>query len=232
MTTRRKTAVIEVAQPIVEQQAVAPVEVALVPVFAEAIVVTVQAAAASLLALPITNESTLEEKLALDKVLKEASKTRNEFGKVRLSYTRELDAKKKEVMALEDEIAGPLDTALNASKVAVDSWNREQFRKQQAAAQTERDRIAQLAITQAASTRSETKTTAIIENALQQAAAIPAPVLVPGTRLVKLFEVTNPELVPSEYLVVDETKIRAAITAGKLLIPGVKIWEDVERTGR
>jgi hypothetical protein len=230
MTTKRKLATIQVpaAEAFITNPAAQAVEE---PVFSPAVISAANDIAAALKEVAGRIDSA-DTKAGVEKALKVAKANRKQITDIRFSFSRALDTKKAELMALEKELAGPIDAAIAAATTAVDAWNREQYRLQLEAAELERKRIADLAITQAASTRSEAKTTAIIENALQQAAAIPAPVLVPGTRLVKLFEVTNPELVPSEYLVVDETKIRAAITAGKLLIPGVKIWEDVERTGR
>jgi hypothetical protein len=221
-----------VEQPATTELAVAPVEVAVEPFFPSDKVIALGDAARGLLTFNFGESSTASEKIALEKLIKDATKQRKEFAEIRLSFTRGLDAKKKAISAEETELAEPLDSALATAKDAVDKWNREQYRLQLEAQQSERTRLAALAITQAASTRSEAKTADIINNVLQQAAAIPAPVSVPGTRVVKLFEVTNAELVPSEYLVVDETKIREAITAGKLVIPGVKIWEDLQRTGR
>lgn len=41
-----------------------------------------------------------------------------------------------------------------------------------------------------------------------------------------LFKVTNPELVPRKYLVVDESAIRKAVVAGEREIQGVNIYQD------
>jgi hypothetical protein len=38
--------------------------------------------------------------------------------------------------------------------------------------------------------------------------------------------VVNPELVPREYLVPDDTKLRAAVRAGVREIAGVEVYED------
>ncbi len=41
-----------------------------------------------------------------------------------------------------------------------------------------------------------------------------------------VFEVTDAHLVPREYLVVDEKKIREAVSTGTRLIPGVRIYQE------
>jgi len=41
-------------------------------------------------------------------------------------------------------------------------------------------------------------------------------------------EIVNPELVPSQYRVIDEKLIRAAVRAGEREIPGVRIWQEEE----
>jgi hypothetical protein len=46
------------------------------------------------------------------------------------------------------------------------------------------------------------------------------------------FEITDPSLVTREYLVVDEKKIREAVSAGTRSIPGVRIYEDTSLTIR
>lgn len=49
---------------------------------------------------------------------------------------------------------------------------------------------------------------------------------VKGTRTVTLFEVTDPNLVPRAYCIVDEGLIREAVKAGVKEIPGVKVREE------
>lgn len=44
-------------------------------------------------------------------------------------------------------------------------------------------------------------------------------------RKVRKFEVTNPELVPREYFVVDEVKLGKVIRAG-VDVPGCRIWDE------
>lgn len=51
---------------------------------------------------------------------------------------------------------------------------------------------------------------------------------VSGARKVWKFEVQVPSEVPREYLVVNETMIRAAVNSGIRDIPGVRIYEDVQ----
>ena len=44
-------------------------------------------------------------------------------------------------------------------------------------------------------------------------------------RKVKKFEVTNPDLIPDEYWVIDETKLGKVIRAG-VEVPGCRIWDE------
>jgi hypothetical protein len=46
------------------------------------------------------------------------------------------------------------------------------------------------------------------------------------------FEVTDPSLVPREYLVVDETRIREAMNRGERNIPGVRFYQSESITSR
>lgn len=47
-----------------------------------------------------------------------------------------------------------------------------------------------------------------------------------------VFNVEDASIVPREYLVVDEKKIREAVNAGTRIIPGVRIYEDTSLTIR
>lgn len=58
----------------------------------------------------------------------------------------------------------------------------------------------------------------------------PKPITAPGisAREVWLFQVVDPDLVPREYLAVDESKIRRVVQAMKsgTKIPGVRVWSE------
>jgi hypothetical protein len=51
-------------------------------------------------------------------------------------------------------------------------------------------------------------------------------------RKVWKFDVLDDELVPRDYLVVDESLIRKAMAAGVREIPGVRIYQDEQVTIR
>ncbi len=53
-----------------------------------------------------------------------------------------------------------------------------------------------------------------------------------GIKKVWKFEVEQITNVPAEYLIVDQVKINAAIRAGARNISGLKIFQDIERSGR
>lgn len=114
---------------------------------------------------------------------------------------------------------------------AQEAAQREEQRKADAAAQAERDRLAELARKAAESGR-----TAAAEKHTARADAVVAPVInrappaVSGVamREVWKFQVEKPELVPREYLAVDEQKIGAYVRAMKAdaKIPGVRIYPE------
>jgi hypothetical protein len=51
-------------------------------------------------------------------------------------------------------------------------------------------------------------------------------------REVSKFEVINPMLVPDEYWVIDESRVRARINSGVTEILGVRIWKETALTIR
>lgn len=97
-------------------------------------------------------------------------------------------------------------------------------------------RAAEAAKLAAKADRVEEKAAAKIETLQMREAMVVAPVVereapkVAGvaTREVWKFEVTDPSLVPRQYLVVDESKIRKVVQALKsdAGIPGVRVWSE------
>lgn len=112
-----------------------------------------------------------------------------------------------------------------------DRLRREEQAKADAAARRERERLDALAARAAESGR-----TAAAERHAERAAAVVAPVIqreaptvaAVVTREVWQFQVENPALVPREYLMVDESKIRAYVRAMKAdaKIAGVRIFKE------
>lgn len=112
-----------------------------------------------------------------------------------------------------------------------DRIRQEEQRKANEAAERERRKLQEQA-QKAAAKGQEAKAEALADRAsavvapiAQQAAPAVAGIAIPK---VWTFEVVDPSLVPREYLVVDERKIRGVVTAlkGAANIPGVRVFEQ------
>jgi hypothetical protein len=157
---------------------------------------------------------------------------------VRKAITQPLDAAKKAVMDFFREPEMKLADAENRIKRSMiafsdeqDRIRREEQRRADEAARKERERIEAQARKAAESGKVEKA------DALEQrAAAVVAPVIhreaptVAGINMREVwkFEVTDPDLVPRQYLSVDESKIRKVVQAlkGDTKIDGVRIWPE------
>ena len=121
--------------------------------------------------------------------------------------------------------------AREAERRAQEKAAEERRAAEEAAAAGRAEEAARLAARAAAT---EAKAASKVEAIETRAAAVVAPIIsreppkVAGvaTREVWKFTVTDPALVPREYCVVDETKIRKVVAAlkGDTTIPGVRIW--------
>ena len=157
---------------------------------------------------------------------------------LRKSMTRPLDVAKKAIMDFFRTPEEKLARAEAGIKRAMIGYQSEQDRKRREeqarvdeAARKERERLAAQAQKAAASGKIERA-----EQFEQRAAAVVAPVIsreppkVVGvqTREVWKFEVMNPEVVPSQFMSVDEGKIRKVVGAlkGDARIEGVRIWSE------
>lgn len=74
--------------------------------------------------------------------------------------------------------------------------------------------------------QSVTATTKIEEARYSGAVAMAAPTKLAGAAKVWKFKITDPSLVPREYLTVDETLVRRAVAGGSREIPGVEIYQE------
>jgi hypothetical protein len=157
---------------------------------------------------------------------------------LRKSMTKPLDAAKKAIMDFFRTPEDKLARAESGIKRAMIGYQSEQDRKRREeqarvdeAARKERERLAAQAQKAAASGKVERA-----EQLEQRASAVVAPVIsreppkVIGvqTREVWKFEVTNPDLVPRQFLSVDDSKIRKVVGAlkGDTKIDGVRIWSE------
>jgi hypothetical protein len=157
---------------------------------------------------------------------------------VRKAITQPLDAAKKAVMDFFREPEAKLvdaESRIKRAMIAYDEQQRrireEEQRKADEAARKERERIEAQARKAAESGK--------VEKAAQlelRASTVVAPLIhreppkVAGVnyRDAWKFEVTDPALVPREYLMVDESKIRKIVQAlkGDTTIAGVRVWSE------
>ena len=152
------------------------------------------------------------------------------------------DKRKQYVQPLNDQvkvinndfkmILGPLDEALKHVKTALSAWRNGQAFKEAEERRLEIEASAKDAVRAG----DAVAVAGLVED--HREAAAEAPRIVRATsgsvsfRDEQKFEVVDPLQVPYEYLVVDERLIRAAVKAGKLVIPGVKIWTEKVPVGR
>lgn len=144
---------------------------------------------------------------------------------------REVNAQAKEAAAPFVESEAKIKKAMIAYSDEQDRLAREEQRRQNEIAEKERRRLQEIA-DRAAAKGQETKAEQFQERAqavtapiAQQAAPKVAGIAIPK---VWVFEITDEDLIPREYLVVDETRIRRVVTAlkGDTNIPGVRVFEQ------
>jgi septal ring factor EnvC (AmiA/AmiB activator) len=171
----------------------------------------------------------------------------------RKKAVKPLNDQVKEINEMFAAVRVPGEEAVTAVKRMKSAWDdqerarerreREELERRQREA-AEAERKAQEKLEAAKTEKARAKARAGIEaaSAAQAAAAAEAPkpaaTVLKGdsggmsTRKVWTFEVVKPELVPAQYLVVDEAKIRAAVRSGAREIPGVSIFEDDQQVQR
>jgi hypothetical protein len=144
---------------------------------------------------------------------------------------REVNAQAKDAAApfLESEIK--IKRAMIAWSDEQDRLQREEQRRLNEASEKERLRLQEIA-DRAAAKGQTTKAEQFEERAL----AVTAPIAqtaapkVGGISIPKVwtFEITDEDLIPREYLLIDETRIRKIVTAlkGDTKIPGVRVFEQ------
>ena len=136
------------------------------------------------------------------------------------------------ICAAEKQMLMPVDTRINALKVSTQNWYAAEQRR--IAAEEERRRkeaedMARLATEAEASGDTETAAEAVMEAALQEANVTVMP-KVAGTTMRAVWKavVTDPTLVPREYLVVNQSALDALAkaTKGTITIPGVRFEQS------
>jgi DNA polymerase III alpha subunit (gram-positive type) len=185
--------------------------------------------------LRIVSPEAYEDAGALLKTIKGALR---QIEAQRTSITAPMNEALRNANAQAKIAAAPFEAAEKRIKGAMISYADEQERLRQAEqrkaeelARREREKLEAQAAKAAASGKVDKA-----EQLEERAAAVVAPVInreppkVAGvsTREVWKFEVTDPSLVPRQYLEVDEAKIRRVVQAMKAdaNIPGVRVWAE------
>lgn len=157
--------------------------------------------------------------------LKEIKAKRNQLDALRKSMTAPLDESKKKIMDFFRRPLDWLDDAEAAVKRGMLTFKQDQERKER----EERERAAAEARRIAAEAKAknpDAPPTVVI--AAPPVTKAPPKVSGVSTREVWKFRVTDPAMVPREYLVVDETKLgaMARATKGTVTVPGVDFYSE------
>ncbi len=198
---------------------------------------------------PIVVASSAEYSRAGDAV-NTVSKKLKELEAKRMTMTRPLDESKRLIMEEFKKLTVPLDEFVTKTKQSMIAFHRAEEVKAAEAARIEREKAEAAARAEADKMRVEAEQRAkeaVAEGVpdilmdTEPAAPAPQPVYVPEPVVPKTtygqqstttlrenwqFEITNPELVPREYLSVEPIKIKMAIRTQNVRdIPGVRIYD-------
>lgn len=173
-----------------------------------------------------------EDDTAAKAFLVQVSTARKRWEELRHWFTDPLERQKKAIIARFKADAAPVEEAERIVRAKVAAY----YREKQEAARREQERLARLAAKR--QERQAAKAEARGEEAPAPSIPLPsvaAPAKTTRTaegsvtmRSVWKFEVTDPEAVPREYLIVNERAIGAVVKAGVRQIPGVRIFEVEE----
>lgn len=173
---------------------------------------------------PCTTE---DEKAVLENTIKQCNAAAKVATDARMTQTRKIDAFKTVFMDAEKALLNPLNLELNKAKAAIDAYNKEQYR----IAKEKQDAIdAELAKKTARMSNPE-NIAKVEAQAQAQKQTIATPTGVKKVWAYKLVPGKTAE-VPREYLMLNDGAIKAAIAAGVRDIPGLEIYQDIQRTGR
>jgi hypothetical protein len=161
-----------------------------------------------------------------DSCLKDIKSLRKQVTEIRTSFTKPLDEKKAEVMALEKEVAKDVDAEVDRLTRLINGFIQQKHQE----AQAEKARLQeeeQKRLKRLSSPTSIAKVQAETEQAL---AAVAAPTS--GVRMVKKYEVVDLNLVPRELLMIDDAKVKELLKRGAEQCAGLRIYEEPIRSGR
>lgn len=157
-------------------------------------------------------------------VLKNISEMKKGIEERRKFFVAPLNDQVKKINELFKDIVFPLEEADKMIRGKVSTYRSEQAE----IARKEQERLNREAAERQKALDAEAKALNV------EPVKVAAPVVAPPpksignvqTRKVWKFEITNRSVVPAEYLVVDEVKVRQAVMSGAREIPGVRIYEE------
>jgi hypothetical protein len=192
--------------------------------------------------LPTETAFTVNDDHAMDQLsdlLKNVKALQKQADAERKAITAPLDARKSEVMRwVQDNIEGRLAGLEKGAKAAIGAYLQRLERERQAkareaaeAARKEQERLAKLAAKAEArgderkAEQFQDRAAGVVPEYVPPAAAAPEGV---SSRGVWKFRVTDPSLVPREYMLVDGAKLGAVVRAMKesTNIPGVEVYKE------
>jgi len=154
----------------------------------------------------------------------------------RKSWVKPLNGQVTRLNTMFKERSAPLEKAKALIKEKISTFLRaEKKRKEEEAAEETRkaEKIALDAATKAEDKGDDATANAILETAAEVTSKPQEKTIARGglgsstsMRANWVHEVLDPDLIPSKYLMVNESAVKAAIKSGVREIPGIKIWND------
>lgn len=155
-------------------------------------------------------------------VLKLCKNKIKEVEEQRKEFTKPLDEAKKVAMSKEKEITEPINEFIEKINKAMNSWFIEENRKRQ----EEQKRLEEEAIANANPEDCDV-VVPVVEEIKTTKGSIATTTMIKDFK----FEIIDESLIPREYLIPDEAKIKKAINSG-VEIPGIKSIENYRTNSR
>lgn len=160
-------------------------------------------------------------------VMKMCKQKIKEVDEERKTFTAPIDEAKKRIMAKAKEITEPLEKYIEKIEKAMGAW----YLVEQKRIADENKRLEEEAITKAKEENSTS--TDIVVPIVEQVKTTHGNVATTTGITYNDFELVDLNLVPREYLMLDESKVKEAINKGGVKeIAGIKIEEKVRFTSR
>lgn len=161
---------------------------------------------------------TAEQQARLVGLIADGNKLVKVITDERTKITKPLDEEKAQWISKERALTNCINQAMLQIKLSVDDYNQQQMRTRVLEETTLRQQQ-QLEISQ----KGEANWLSMVP---------PATARPKGVRQVWSHRIIDASLVPAEYLTVDVTKVKEAISAGARTIPGIEIYQETITTYR